>query len=69
MKPILRTAADGADTIVWLAAASEAAETTGRFWQDRAPRPTHYPPWRTDSAATREQLWRFVVGATDIELE
>ncbi|MGJ0120484.1 SDR family NAD(P)-dependent oxidoreductase [Williamsia sp. MIQD14] len=69
MKPILRTAADGADTIVWLAAATEAAQTTGRFWQDRAPRPTHYPPWRTDSAQTREALWRFVVGATDIGLE
>lgn len=39
-KPLLRSAAEGADTIVWLCAAPEATETTGLFWHDRRPRPT-----------------------------
>ncbi len=39
--PLLRTPAQGADTIVWLAVADEPASTTGRFWLDRAPRKTH----------------------------
>ncbi|MGB5811527.1 MAG: SDR family NAD(P)-dependent oxidoreductase [Polyangiales bacterium] len=41
MKPLLRTPAEGADTIVWLCTSPEAAETTGLFWHDRRPRPTH----------------------------
>ena len=35
MRPLLRTPEQGADTIVWLAAADEPARTTGRFWCDR----------------------------------
>ncbi|KQR98285.1 dehydrogenase [Williamsia sp. Leaf354] len=66
MKPILRTAHDGADTIVWLAASPEATSTNGKFWHDRAPRPTHYPSWRKDSPQAREALWQAVVAATDM---
>jgi NAD(P)-dependent dehydrogenase (short-subunit alcohol dehydrogenase family) len=40
-RPFLRTPAEGADTIVWLAASDEAAGKTGLFWHDRQPRPTH----------------------------
>lgn len=40
-RPILRTAAQGADTVVWLGAAAEPATSTGRFWHDRRPRPVH----------------------------
>lgn len=36
--PALRTPAQGADTIVWLAAAAEPARRSGRFWHDRRPR-------------------------------
>lgn len=39
---IIRTAEEGADTIVWLGGAPEALESTGRFWHDRRARPTHY---------------------------
>ncbi len=67
MKPILRTAQAGADTIVWLAASPEAVQTTGKFWHDRAVRPTHYPSWRKDSPSAREALWQAVVDATGIE--
>jgi dehydrogenase/reductase SDR family member 12 len=40
--PIIRTPAQGADTIVWLGAAAEPLADTGRFWHDRRPRPTQY---------------------------
>jgi dehydrogenase/reductase SDR family protein 12 len=38
--PFLRTPEEGADTIVWLAAADEPGRSTGRFWLDRRPRST-----------------------------
>ena len=68
MKPLLRTAAQGADTIVWLVAGDEALTSTGKFWHDRAIRPTHYPSWRKDSPEAREALWATVVEATGIEI-
>ncbi len=40
-KPLLRSPAQGADTIVWLCAADEAGQSTGKFWHDRIQRPTH----------------------------
>ncbi len=42
--PILRNAAQGADTILWLAAAEEAAAGSGGFWHDRRRRPEHRLP-------------------------
>jgi hypothetical protein len=41
-RPIIRTAQDGADAIVWLGAAPEPLRCTGRIWHDRRMRPTHY---------------------------
>lgn len=38
-RPALRTPAEGADTLVWLAGAPEAAESSGLLWHDRRPRP------------------------------
>ena len=43
-RPLLRTPAQGADTIVWLGAAAEPGRSSGRFWHDRRPRPTHLLP-------------------------
>ena len=40
-RPLLRSPAEGADTIVWLAGATEAAQVSGLFWLDREPHPTH----------------------------
>jgi dehydrogenase/reductase SDR family member 12 len=56
-RPLLRTPEQGADTIVWLAAAAEPARSTGGFWHDRRRRPTHRLPWTRESTAEREALW------------
>ena len=56
-RPLLRTAAEGADTIVWLAAAPEAGAGTGGFWHDRRRRPTHLLPGTRESDADRRRLW------------
>ena len=40
-RPLLRTPQEGADTIVWLAASSEAGEVSGKFWLDREQHPSH----------------------------
>jgi dehydrogenase/reductase SDR family member 12 len=56
-RPLLRTAAEGADTIVWLAAAEEPAESSGGFWHDRRRRPTHLLPWTKETPDERERLW------------
>ena len=39
MKPLLRTPEQGADTIVWLASAEDAARASGGFYSDRRLRP------------------------------
>jgi len=64
VKPILRNAKSGADTIVWLAGSAEAGLSTGKFWQDRRVRPTHYLPWQRDDPAIRRQLWETCISDT-----
>jgi NAD(P)-dependent dehydrogenase (short-subunit alcohol dehydrogenase family) len=56
-RPLLRTPAEGADTIVWLGAAAAPAHETGGFWHDRARRPVHLLPTTHESAADRRHLW------------
>ena len=57
MKPLLRTPAQGADTVVWLCASDKAAKSTGRFWHDRKPRPTHRLRRTEETPEEREALW------------
>ena len=57
-RPLLRSAAEGADTIVWLGAADEPATCSGLFWHDRRPRPTHRVPWTKETPEDRERLWQ-----------
>ncbi|AXT85245.1 dehydrogenase [Aeromicrobium sp. A1-2] len=64
--PILRTPAQGADTIVWLTAAEEAARSTGEFWCDRRPRPTYYLSWQSDDPSARRRVWTYAARATGI---
>jgi NAD(P)-dependent dehydrogenase (short-subunit alcohol dehydrogenase family) len=56
--PLLRSAEEGADTIVWLGAATEPGESSGGFWHDRRSRPTHRVPWTRETPEDRETLWR-----------
>ena len=56
-RPLLRTPQQGADTIVWLGAASEPARRSGEFWHDRRVRPTHRVPLTKESAEQRARLW------------
>lgn len=58
MRPLLRDARQGADTIVWLGAHPGLDPATGGFWHDRAPRPEHRLPWTRETAGERERLWR-----------
>jgi dehydrogenase/reductase SDR family protein 12 len=56
-RPLLRTAAEGADTVVWLGAAPGPGTSTGGFWHDRVQRPVHLIPATRESAEDRERLW------------
>ena len=47
--------AEGADTLIWLVDAKEAGESSGGYWEKRAPRPPH--PVVNDPAVV-ERFWR-----------
>ena len=55
--PLLRSAEEGADTIVWLGAAVAPGQSSGDFWHDRRRRPTHRVPWTKETPEDRERLW------------
>ncbi|MEM9529493.1 MAG: SDR family NAD(P)-dependent oxidoreductase [Pseudomonadota bacterium] len=55
-KRVLRSPAEGADTIVWLAAAADGGQTTGGFWLDRKARPTNVLPGTQTSLEDRGRL-------------
>lgn len=57
MRPLLRNARQGADTIVWLATEPVLEPASGGFWQDRAPRPEHRLRSTRETAEERERLW------------
>ena len=54
---ILRTSAEGADTIVWLAVCDKAQSQSGRFWFDRSPKRTHLLFWTSSSPAKRKAFF------------
>ena len=61
MRPVLRSPAEGVDTIAWLAADPAAAATSGSLYLDRRPRPFDRVPGTRLSAADRRRLWEMVV--------
>jgi NAD(P)-dependent dehydrogenase (short-subunit alcohol dehydrogenase family) len=65
-RPVLRDAETGADTVVWLAA-TEPAPPGGRFWQDRAERPTHYRRATQETESERDRMWQWVLDATGLD--
>jgi dehydrogenase/reductase SDR family member 12 len=58
MRPLLRDARQGADTVVWLGTHPNLEPETGGFWHDRAPRPEHRLRSTRETADERERLWR-----------
>lgn len=64
MRPILRSPAEGVDTIIWLATAADAGAKGGQVFLDRRPRPFDRVPGTRVSAADRRRLWDVVVGLT-----
>lgn len=66
MGPALRTPSQGADTLVWLAGAPQALETTSGFWLDRRARLENKVPWTRsrDPRGDEEALWNWCVERT-----
>jgi NAD(P)-dependent dehydrogenase (short-subunit alcohol dehydrogenase family) len=64
--PLLRTPAEGADTLVWLTGAPVAGETTGRFWLDRRARRTEILPGTRHDARDRRALWELCAAHTGV---
>ena len=60
----LRSAAEGVDTMLWLAAAPDARSSTGRLFLDRRARPFDRVPGTRLSATARATLWDSVVQLT-----
>ena len=69
MGPLLRTADQGADTLVWLAADDAALGSNGGFWLDRRTRPIHKLPRtkRSDTPERRRHLWDWVAETAGLE--
>jgi len=55
-RPFLRTAAEGADTMTWLAVATEAGKVSGKLFLDRVARPTHILARTRETGREREIL-------------
>jgi NAD(P)-dependent dehydrogenase (short-subunit alcohol dehydrogenase family) len=68
MRPLLRTPAQGADTIAWLAGAPEARETNGGFWLDRRRRATEPLPGTHTPDQSAQQLWAWCTERAGVEL-
>jgi NAD(P)-dependent dehydrogenase (short-subunit alcohol dehydrogenase family) len=66
-RSILRTPVEGADTVVWLAAARRSRDHTGRLFFDREPRRTHLLPFTRESEGDRRALWRLCERVTATE--
>jgi dehydrogenase/reductase SDR family protein 12 len=60
----LRSAAEGIDTMLWLAAAPEARATSGRLFLDRRVRPFDRIPATRLSSGDRRALWDRVLALT-----
>lgn len=56
MGPLLRSPAEGADSIVW-AALSDEIEPGGQLWHDRTPRNQHKLPWTRTAPGDPDRLW------------
>ncbi len=63
-KERLRTPEEGADTVVWLAAAERPGKSSGQFWFDRQARSTTLLPRTGASEEERAALWELCAELT-----
>jgi len=66
MRPLLRTAAEGVDTIVWLATHPDPASIDGRLYLDRRPRPFDRVRSTRLSARDRRRLWQRMTSLAEV---
>lgn len=64
MHPLLRTADEGADTVLWLAVNPKIADRTGLFWFDRRNQKTHLVGWTREDPGESERLWSLCASVT-----
>ena len=69
MKPLLRDAAGGADTIAWLAGSPSLAGQTGGFWHDRRRRPEHRLSRTRESEDERGRFFAECERLAHVEIE
>jgi GTPase Era involved in 16S rRNA processing len=65
LQPFLRTPEQGADTILWLAAAKSIEGESGAFWLDRLPRSKHKLKHTVSSLEERDAYWEKVEALAD----
>ncbi|WP_028637413.1 SDR family NAD(P)-dependent oxidoreductase [Nocardioides sp. URHA0032] len=63
--PLLRDAAEGADTTIWLAA-TQPPPPGGQLWHDRRPRPTQLLPRTRTGVVEAERMWAWVAAQTGL---
>lgn len=61
MEPILRTPAEGVDSLTWLATTPDVARLAGTFVHDRRSRPFDRVPMTRVGPAERRRLWSAIV--------
>ncbi len=66
--PLLRDAASGADTTVWLAAV-QPPPRSGRLWHDRRTRPTHLLGRTRSEDSERDQMWQWVCEQSGVDAQ
>lgn len=66
-RPLLRDPAEGADTTVWLAAASP-RPPSGLLWHDRRPRSPHYLSRTRHSEVERRAVWAECAAAAGLHV-
>ncbi len=64
--PLLRDAAGGAETTVWLAA-EQPAPRSAQLWHDRRARPTHMLRRTRTGEAERRELWAWCLDVTALD--
>jgi NAD(P)-dependent dehydrogenase (short-subunit alcohol dehydrogenase family) len=61
--PVIRTPAQGADTLVWLLATDDVQPVTGGLWHDRQVRPEHHRSGTRETPEQRQRLWELCEAA------